>query len=113
MRNKNWIEFNNNNVINNKEIEDKVFISQSIKLRIHKQKKGKKGKTVTVISGLGLKNTSQINELLKKLKVFCGTGGSLNDQGIQLQGDMQEKVKFFLNREGYCCLLYTSPSPRD
>ena len=100
MRNKNWMEFNNNS-FENEYIEDKIFDSQSIKLRIHKQKKGKKGKTVTVISGLGLKNTSQINELLKKLKVFCGTGGSLNEQGIQLQGDMEDKVKFFLRKEGY------------
>ena len=100
MRNKNWMEFNNNS-FENEDIEDKIFDSQSIKLRIHKQKKGKKGKTVTVISGLGLKNTSQINELLKKLKVFCGTGGSLNEQGIQLQGDMEDKVKFFLRKEGY------------
>ena len=99
MRNKNWIEFNNN-VINNKEIKDKVFTRQSIKLKIYKEKKGRKGKTVTVISGLGSQNISQIGELLKKLKVYCGTGGSLNEQGIQLQGDMQDKVKFFL-RKGY------------
>ena len=43
----------------------------------------------------------QIGELLKKLKVYCGTGGSLNERGIQLQGDMQDKVKFFLSKEGY------------
>ena len=43
----------------------------------------------------------KIGNLLKKLKVYCGTGGSLNDQGIQLQGDMQDKVKFFLRKEGY------------
>ena len=100
MRNKNWIEFNNNN-IKNGNIKDKVFEGQPQKIKIHKEKKGKKGKTVTVISGFGSKNTSQIRNLLKKLKVYCGTGGSLNDKGIQLQGDMQEKVKFFLRKEGY------------
>ena len=100
MRKKNWIEFNNN-VINNKEIEDKVFISQSIKLKIYKEKKGRKGKTVTIISGFGPQNTLQIGELLKKLKVYCGTGGSLKGQRIQLQGDIQDKVKFFLRKEGY------------
>ena len=99
MRNKNWIEFNNNIEIKSK--QDKVFENQSIKLKIYKQKKGKKGKTVTVISGFGSQNISQIGELLKKLKVFCGTGGSLNDVGIQLQGDMQDKVKIFLRKEGY------------
>ena len=100
MRKKNWIEFNNNS-IKNGELEDKVCESQPIKIKIYKEKKGKKGKTVTVISGFGSDNTSQIGNLLKKLKVYCGTGGSLNDQGIQLQGDMQDKVKFFLRKEGY------------
>tara|TARA_Y100001978_G_scaffold176072_1_gene168734 strand:+ start:305 stop:613 length:309 start_codon:yes stop_codon:yes gene_type:complete len=100
MRNKNWIEFNNNNS-KNKNIENKVCEGQIIKLKIHKEKKGKKGKTVTVISGFQSQNNSQIGELLKKLKVYCGTGGSSNEQGIQLQGDMQDKVKFFLRKEGY------------
>tara|TARA_Y100000589_G_scaffold244873_1_gene232572 strand:- start:271 stop:579 length:309 start_codon:yes stop_codon:yes gene_type:complete len=100
MRNKNWIEFNNNND-KNKDIEDKVCENQSLKLKIHKEKKGKKGKTITLISGFGSQNTSQTGELLKKLKVYCGTGGSLNERGIQLQGDMQDKAKYFLSKEGY------------
>ena len=100
MRNKNWIEFNNNS-IKNGDIKDKVCEVQPKKIKIYKQKKGKKGKTVTVISGFGLENTSQIGDLLKKLKVYCGTGGSLNNKGIQLQGDMQDKVKLFLRKEGY------------
>ena len=100
MRKKNWIEFNNNN-IKYKDIEDKVCISKLKKLKIHREKKGKKGKTVTIISGFGSLDTSQISELLKKLKVHCGTGGSLKEQRIQLQGDIQDKVKFFLRKEGY------------
>ena len=100
MRKKNWIEFNNND-IKNQDIEDKVFESQVIKLKIHKEKKGKKGKTVTIISGFQSQNTSQIDKLLKKLKVHCGTGGCLSERGIQLQGDMQDKVKIFLLKEGY------------
>ena len=100
MRNKNWIEFNKNN-IKNGDIKDTVCESKPKKIKIHKEKKGKKGKTITVISGFGSHYTSLIAELLKKLKVYCGTGGSLNDQGIQLQGDMQDKVKFFLRKEGY------------
>ena len=100
MRKKNWIEFNNNN-IKNGDMKDKVCEIKPKKIKIHKEKKGKKGKTVTVISGFGSENTSQIVNLLKKLKVYCGTGGSLNDQVIQLQGDMQDKAKFFLRKEGY------------
>ena len=100
MRNKNWIEFNNNNIVIG-DIKDKVFEGQPRKIKSHKEKKGKKRKTVTIISGLGSENASQIDNLLKKLKVYCCTGGSLNDQGIQLQGDMQDKVKFLLRKEGY------------
>jgi len=100
MRNKNWIEFNNSN-IKNEDSHDEVSQRKSRKLKIHKEKKGKKGKTVTFISGFQSQNTSQISGLLKKLKIYCGTGGSLNEQGIQLQGDMQDKVKFFLRKEGY------------
>ena len=100
MRNKNWIEFNNDN-INNEVIDEKLYENQLKKIKIYKEKKGKRGKTITVISGFGSQNTSQISKLLKKLKVYCGTGGSLNEQGIQLQGDMQDKVKFFLRKEGY------------
>ena len=100
MRKKNWIEFNNND-INNGDIKDKKCDNQPKKIKIYKEKKGKKGKTVTVISGFGSQNTAQIGNLLTKLKVYCGTGGSLNKNGIQLQGDMQDKVKLFLRKEGY------------
>ena len=100
MRNKNWIEFNNNN-IKKEDIEHKVCESQLKKIKIYKEKKGKKGKTVTVISGFESQNTSLNEELLKKLKIYCGTGGSLNERGIQLQGDIQDRVKFFLRKEGY------------
>ena len=100
MRKKNWIEFNNNN-IKIKDIDDKVFEKHPQKLIIFKERKGKKGKTVTVITGFQSQNSSHTAALLRKLKVYCGTGGSLNEQGIQLQGDMQDKVKFFLLKEGY------------
>ena len=99
MRNKNWIEFSNNN--ENKDEEGKVSLSGSKKLKIHKETKGKRGKTVTIISGFESQNISQIAELLKKLKIYCGTGGSLTERSIQLQGDMREKVKFLLRKEGY------------
>ena len=99
MRKKNWIEFNNN--FKSNAIGKEICIKESTTLKIFKERKGKKGKTVTVISGFRSQNTYEISQLLKKLKVYCGTGGSLNDQGIQLQGDMQDKVKFFLRKEGY------------
>ena len=100
MRKKNWIEFNNEK-IKSKDLGETISKNKSKKLKIYKEKKGKKGKTVTIVSGFQSQNTSQVDKLLRKLKVYCSTGGSLTEQGIQLQGDMQEKVKFFLLKEGY------------
>ena len=42
-----------------------------------------------------------LKELLKKIKVFCGTGGTLIDRNIQLQGDMVSKSIEFLLKEGF------------
>ena len=100
MRKKNWIEFDNQE---NKDKEKfKLDNSRKIaKINILKQKKGNKGKTITLIQGLGIENEYQIKELLKKMKVFCGTGGTLIDNNIQLQGDMVIKAIEFLRKEGF------------
>ena len=42
-----------------------------------------------------------LKELLKKMKVFCGTGGILIDGNIQLQGDMVLQSIEFLRKEGF------------
>ena len=100
MGKKNWIEFDNQG--NKYEEKFKVDDSRKIsKIIISKQKKGKKGKTITSIKGLGIENEYQIKELLKKMKVFCGTGGKLIDKNIQLQGDMVIKAMDFLRKEGF------------
>jgi len=100
MGKRNWIEFDNQE--NKYEEEFKVYNSRKIsKIIISKQKKGKKGKTITLIKGLGIENEYQIKELLKKMKVFCGTGGTLIDNNIQLQGDMVIKAMDFLRKEGF------------
>ena len=100
MGKKNWIEFDNQQI--NTEEKDKVesFYKKS-KINISKQKKGKKGKTVTLIKGLGAEDEILLKELLKKIKVFCGTGGTLIDRNIQLQGDMVSKSIEFLRKEGF------------
>ena len=97
---KNWIEFDNQE--NKYEKKSKVDNSTKIsKIIISKQKKGKKGKTITLIKGLGIENEYEIKDLLKKMKVFCGTGGTLIDNNIQLQGDMVIKAIDFLRKEGF------------
>ena len=100
MKKKNWIEFDNQG--NKNEENFKVeSLSKISEIKILKQKKGKKGKTITVIKGLVIHDESLKRELLKKIKVFCSTGGKLIDNGIQLQGDMVSKSIDFLRKEGF------------
>ena len=99
MGKKDWIEFDNQ-----EKYEDtaKVYtFNKRSKINISKQKKGKKGKTITLIKGLGTEDEFLLKELLKKIKVFCGTGGKLIDSNIQLQGDMVSKSIEFLRKEGF------------
>jgi len=100
MGKRNWIEFDNqeDKYKENSKLDNYREIS---KINISKEKKGKKGKTITLIKGLGIEDESLIRELLKKMKVFCGTGGTLIDNNIQLQGDMVMKSMEFLRKEGF------------
>ena len=100
MGKKNWIEFNS--LDNKKDNKSKLESSKKIfRINISKQKKGKKGKIITLIKGIEIEDESQIKELLKKMKVFCGTGGKIVDGDIQLQGDMVIKSIEFLRKEGF------------
>ncbi len=100
MGKKNWIEFDNQQKKSEETAHEDNFNKRS-KINISKQKKGKKGKTITLIKGLGTHDAILLKELLKKIKVFCGTGGTLVDSNIQLQGDMVSKSIEFLRKEGF------------
>ena len=100
MGKKNWIEFDNQEK-KSEEITKLDTFDKRSKINISKQKKGKKGKTVTLSRGLGAEDEILLKELLKKIKVFCGTGGTLIDSNIQLQGDMVSKSIEFLRKEGF------------
>ena len=63
---------------------------QTIKLM--RDKKGRKGKMVTVASGFAL-TQDDLKELAKTLKTYCGSGGTVRDGGIiEVQGDHREKI---------------------
>ena len=96
---KKWIEFDNQGKVYQDKPEENL--SKTSKINISKQKKGKKGKTITLIKGLGIRNETEVKVLLKKMKVFCGTGGTLIGEDIQLQGDMVNKSIEFLRKEGF------------
>lgn len=70
------------------------------KLRIILETKHRAGKTVTVVYGFEGKE-EDLEELGKKLKNYCGTGGSAKDREIILQGDQREKALQWLLKNGY------------
>jgi translation initiation factor 1 len=70
------------------------------RLRVQRTKAGKGGKTVTLIRGLELAD-SEARALLKQLKAVAGTGGTLKDGVIELQGDQVAQALALLELEGF------------
>ena len=69
-------------------------------LKITLDKKQRAGKVVTLITGFE-GNEEGLEKLSKQLKTFCGTGGSVKDNTIIIQGDNKEKVFQWLHKNGY------------
>ena len=68
------------------------------KLRI--EKKGRGGKTVTVVYGLP-QNEAFLKALGQELKRACGVGGSVAEGAIELQGELRDRVRDALVSKGY------------
>ena len=69
-------------------------------VRVQASRKGRKGKTVTIISGFQAKPET-LADLLKKLKTQCGTGGAVKDDTLEIQGDHTQKLLEILINLGY------------
>ena len=67
---------------------------------VRRETKGRKGKGVVVISGLGL-NANSLKELAKKIMKTCGTGGSVVGETIEVQGDKRDTIKQLLEKSGF------------
>ena len=68
--------------------------------RLRMEKKGRGGKTVTVVDGLP-DNAIFLKELCQELKRACGTGGAVADGLIELQGDLRDRVRDCLAKKGF------------
>lgn len=64
--------------------------------RLRMEKAGRGGKTVTVVHGLP-RNAAFLRELSQDLKRACGTGGTVVEDGVELQGDVRD----LLQKKGY------------
>ncbi|MBD2606626.1 translation initiation factor [Scytonema hofmannii FACHB-248] len=73
---------------------------QQQNVRVQATRSGRKGKTVTVITGFQAKPET-LADLVKQLKSQCGTGGTVKDNEIEIQGDHKQKILEILIKLGY------------
>ena len=69
-------------------------------VRVSRSSKGRKGKTVTVVTGVPLDDDA-LKTLLKELKRLCGSGGTLKDGVIEIQGEHRDNVIAALQKKEF------------
>lgn len=69
-------------------------------VRVSRQTKGRAGKGVTLVKGLDLDDAA-LTALGKQLKTACGSGGTVKDGVIEVQGDQVERVMQLLQAQGH------------
>jgi translation initiation factor 1 len=73
-------------------------------VRVRRETSGRGGKTVTTISGIAL-SSDALAELASELKRACGTGGTVRDYVIEIQGDHRTLIVAQLEQRGYTVKL--------
>ena len=68
--------------------------------KLRMEKKGRSGKAVTVVAGLP-HNAAFLKELCQELKRACGTGGAVLEDGVELQGDLRERLRELLLKKEF------------
>lgn len=82
-----------------KELKARVPATDGI-VRVSHETKGRKGKGVTVVKGVAL-NAEGLAALGKQLKTSCGSGGTVKDGVIEIQGDHRDTVIAALVKQGH------------
>ena len=67
---------------------------------LHRESKGRGGKTVTLVKNLILSD-ADLKSLAKRLKQVCGSGGTVKENLIEIQGEHREKIAAALEKMGY------------
>jgi translation initiation factor 1 len=75
-------------------------IPKRLVAKLRMEKKGRGGKTVTLVDGLP-NNAVFLKDLCSELKRACGTGGAVDAGMIELQGDLRDRVRDFLLKKGF------------
>jgi len=99
--------YSTNPDLNNWDDEEDEILTPSPnkqKLYISLDKKQRKGKKVTLVTGF-VGNADDLKELGKVLKSKCGVGGSVKNDEVIIQGDFKDKVKNILESLGYNCKM--------
>jgi len=79
--------------------EEKMKPWAEQKIKVLLDKSGRAGKVVTLVEGF-IGSKSDLENLGKELKSYCGTGGSAKDYQVLIQGDVRKKVADFLQKKG-------------
>jgi translation initiation factor 1 len=69
-------------------------------VRVGRATQGRKGKGVTVITGLPLAG-AELATLAKEIKTHCGAGGNVREGAIEIQGDHRDRLVIWLQERGY------------
>jgi len=69
-------------------------------VRVGRQTKGRKGKGVTLVTGVPLKE-AELKDLARELKQKCGSGGTVKNGMIEIQGDHRDTVVSALGGRGW------------
>lgn len=101
-KNNNRVVYSTNSNFNYEEDDDELetIANNEQKLTVFIDRKQRKGKSVTIVSGF-IGTNEDAKGLAKELKLKCGVGGSVKENEIMIQGEFKEKVYDLLIKMGY------------